>query len=368
MFDKTRAVFPDSIADCLTLLEAVCKGIAQVNTVHLATASQRLDRLTKPLGSLGRLENVAEQLAGIQDGQFPLRPDPAVMFTVAGDHGVVEEGIAAVPQAITAQMVHNFLAGGAGINALCRHGSIDLVVVDAGVKAELPHSSKLVSHKIAYGTANFTRGPAMTEAECLRALCLGMALARSAAAQGYTAIGLGEMGIGNTTPSTALLCAFLGFSPEVITGSGAGIPKRGLAHKQEVISEALRVNRTAIKGARALPTLAALGGLEIATLTGLILGGAEKRLAVMVDGFIATAAFVAARAFCPRVGEYCFFSHEAAESGHVRVLAALGQEPLLHLGMRLGEGTGAALGLSLLGASAAIYNDMATFEEAGVCV
>ena len=368
MFDKTHAAFPDSTADCLTLLETVCKGIAPVSPVHLVTARQRLDSLTKPLESLGKLENVAEKFAGIQEGRFPLRPEPAVMFTVAGDHGVVEEGIAAVPQTITAQMTHNFLAGGAGINALCRHGGIDLVVVDAGVKADLPESPMLVSRKIAYGTANFTKGPAMTEAQCLRALGLGIALARSAAVQGYNALGLGEMGIGNTTSSTALLCALLGFSPEVITGSGAGIPKRGLAHKQEVIAEALAANRTAIQRGRVLPTLAALGGLEIATLAGLILGGAEQRLAVMVDGFISTAAFVAARAFCPIVGEYCFFSHESAESGHVRVLAALGQEPLLNLGMRLGEGTGAALGLSLLGASAAIYNDMATFVEARVRV
>ena len=362
MFNLSQVTLPGPANLHENQLVTSCSAVAPLEERHGKRARARLDAQAKPVGSLGKLEMLAERLAGIQEGAFPLRASPAVMFTVAADHGVVEEGVAAVPQEITARMVGHFLAGGAGINALCRHGGVDLVIIDAGVKAALPESALLLSHKIAWGTANFTKGPAMTEAECLHALCLGLCLGRSAREQGFHVLGLGEMGIGNTTPSTALCCAFLGFSPDEITGAGAGIPHKGLAHKGAVIAAALEMHREQIRAGRPLPMLAALGGLEIATLAGLILGGAENRLAVMVDGFIATAAYVVARALCPKVEEYCFFSHVSAESGHAKVLEALGREALLDLGLRLGEGTGAALGVGVLGAAVAVYNEMAELE------
>jgi nicotinate-nucleotide--dimethylbenzimidazole phosphoribosyltransferase len=329
-------------------------------------ARAHLDNLAKPRGSLGRLEELAARLYCIQEGATPLRARPARMYTIAGDHGVVAEGVAACPQQVTAQMMGNFLRGGAAINALCATAGIDLVVVDAGVAVPLPDHPRLESAKIAPGTANMAKGPAMSREQCLAALELGADLARQAHERGYSALGMGEMGIGNTTSSTAMLCAYLGFAPDEITGMGAGIPSAGLAHKTAVIETALAVNRLAPADADPLAPLAALGGFEIAALAGLVIGGAARRMAVMVDGFIATAAFVAARALNPAVEGYCFFSHGSAEAGHAKALERLGHRPLLDLGMRLGEGTGAALGLFLLAAAADAFNSMATFEKAGV--
>jgi nicotinate-nucleotide--dimethylbenzimidazole phosphoribosyltransferase len=291
------------------------------------------------------------------------------MFTIAGDHGVVAEGVASSPKEVTALMVLNFLRGGAGINCLCEAAGADIRVVDAGVDAEpfQPHS-RLIDAKIARGTANMAKGPAMTLEQCARALQLGIDLAETARKDGIRVLGTGEMGIGNTTPSSALFCAYLGFSAVDMTGMGAGIPPAGLEHKTKVIQESLNVNREAVAGGDPLAVLAALGGFEIAALAGLIIGGAARNMAVMIDGFIATAAYVAAARLAPAVCDYCFFCHGSAEAGHGRVLEALGQKPLLDLGMRLGEGTGAALGFTLLDAAARIYNDMATFESAGIII
>ncbi len=331
-------------------------------------ARAHLDNLTKPRGSLGRLEDLAAQLYCIQGGPKPIAAGPARMLTIAGDHGVVKQGVAFAPQAVTAQMVLNFLNNGAGINALCGTAGIDHLVVDAGVIADFEPHERLIRAKIGRGTADLSQGPAMSPEECLRALELGLALAAKAEADGMRVIGLGEMGIGNTTPSSALLCAYLGLTPDEVTGMGAGTPPLGLAHKIEVIVEGLEANAAAVRSGEPTAILAALGGYEIAALAGLIIGAARRRMAVMVDGFIATAAYAAAARIAPAVSGFCFFSHSSAELGHGLVLQRLGQKALLDLGLRLGEGTGAALGIFLLKAAADIFNNMATFDSAGVTI
>ena len=351
-----------------TDLARVCEAVRPVSPQRELEATQRLDSLTKPLGSLGRLEDMARRLYAVQE-QRPLAARPARMVTIAGDHGVVEEGVASSPKEVTVLMVRNFLAGGAAINAICAGAGADLVVVDAGVDAPpfAPHPL-LVDGKVARGTANMAKGPAMTLEECAAAMRLGISVADKAAADGVRVLGMGEMGIGNTTASSALFCAYLGFDAAAMTGMGAGVPKAGLAHKARVIEEALAVNKSAVDSGDVFAVLAALGGLEIAALAGLVIGAAAKRMAVMVDGFIATAAFTAAWKLAPAVRDYCFFSHGSAEAGHVRALQELGEAPLLNLGMRLGEGTGAALGFMLLDAAARVFNDMATFEDAGIAL
>jgi nicotinate-nucleotide--dimethylbenzimidazole phosphoribosyltransferase len=290
------------------------------------------------------------------------------MVTIAGDHGVVREGVAAAPQETTGRMMAAFLQGGGAINALCAAAGVDFLLVDAGIAArpDLPPHPALRRAGIGPGVANIARGPAMGRKECLKALELGLSLAGEAGDKGYAALGTGEMGIGNSTASSALLCAYLVLPAAEMTGAGAGIPPAGLARKTEVITGALALHAKAVREKDPLARLAALGGYEIAALAGLILGGAARRLPVVIDGFIATAAFAAARSLAPATGDYCFFSHLSAESGHRLALKALGQNPLLDLGLRLGEGTGSALGLFLLDAAARVFNDMATLESAGI--
>lgn len=349
-------------------LKRECRAIAPLDPARLAEAQIRLDSLTKPVGSLGRLESMARQLHAIQESPT-ITARPARMITIAGDHGVVDEGVASSPRNVTVLMVRNFLAGGAAINALCAAAGADLLVVDAGVAAPpFPAHERLVSAKIAPGTANMVERPAMTHEQCMAALRLGVDLAEQSYRDGVRVLGMGEMGIGNTTPSSALFCAYFGFSAADMTGMGAGVPKSGLAHKSEVIEKALRRHADVIARGDPFAILAALGGLEIAALAGLILGASARRIAVMVDGFIATAAFAAAWKLAPAARGYCFFSHGSAEAGHAKVLAQLGETPLLDLGLRLGEGTGAALGFMLLDAAARVYNDMATFEDAGITI
>jgi nicotinate-nucleotide--dimethylbenzimidazole phosphoribosyltransferase len=350
------------------LLAAQCAAIRPLDPALRAAARQRQDSLTKPQGSLGRLEDLAAQLYAIQ-GELPLAVKPARMLTIAGDHGVVAEGVAACPQSVTLLMVNNFLRGGAAVNALCAAAGVDLRVVDVGVAADVPGNSPLlVRAKVARGTANLARGPAMSMAQCQQALETGVELALAARRDGVRVLGIGEMGIGNTTPSSALLCALLGFSPDEMTGMGAGTPSAGLGHKRKVIAAALELHARTVRQGDGAAILAALGGLEIAALTGVILGGAASRMPVVIDGFISTAAFAVAQKLAPAVGEYCVFSHASAESGHAAALARLGHKPLLDLGMRLGEGTGAALGIMLLEAAATAHNTMSTFAEAGIAL
>lgn len=329
-----------------------------------------LDSLAKPRGSLGRLEALAMQLALINaaaDMGLRLQVDPARIYACAADHGVAARGVSKFPQAVTAQMVQNFLSGGAAVNALAASADVQLFVVDAGVcGTEFPDAPNLVRCKIRQGSADISQGPAMTAAECLRALELGFELAAQAAKDGCRVVGTGEMGIANTTPATALYCAFLGLAPELITGPGTGLDQQGVRAKARIIRRAVDVNSQAVRSADPLQVLAALGGLEIACLTGLILGGAAHKLAVVVDGFISTAAYVAAWKIHPVIREYVFFAHASAEPGHRIVLKHLAARPILDLDMRLGEGTGVALALPILRAAAAMYMNMASFTRAGI--
>lgn len=347
-------------------LKQLLGAIAPADPALRAPGQARLDSLTKPQGSLGRLEELALKMFMANGGEMPLA-DPARIFTIAGDHGVCAEGVSAFPVEVTRQMVLNFLAGGAGINVLAATVGAQLFVVNAGVAGELfAEHPKLIQNKLGNGTANIALGPAMSQTTCERALRFGMDLADRALADGMRTLLTGDMGIGNTTPSTALYCAYLGLEPEAITGPGAGLGREGVRRKIEVIRRALAANAEAVQSRDPLAVLAALGGFEIATLAGLILGAAKNRQMVLVDGFISTAAYTAAWKLCPHVADYAVLSHASAEQGHKAAVQALGLEPLLHLGLRLGEGTGAATALFLLRSAADIFNKMATFAEAGV--
>lgn len=330
-------------------------------------AQAHLDNLTKPQGSLGDIETIARRLFCIQGGNSPISADPARIYTVAGDHGVAEEGVSSSPQCVTRQMVLNFLNNGAAINVLCKNSNCDLLVVDAGVCGEdFEEHPRLIRHKVAQGTRNMCREAAMSVDECLEALLLGISLADKAHNDGYRIIGTGEMGIANTTPSTALYCAYLQQSPTKITGMGTGIAPEQIPHKIAVIQKALALHARVIANENVFDILAALGGLEIATIAGLILGSAKHRMPIVVDGFISSAAWLAAWKLCPTVEDYSFFSHASAETGQQCLFAHTKYKPLLNLGLRLGEGTGAALSLPLFSAAAAIYNEMASFSDAGV--
>ena len=350
-----------------TLLQEISPElhIEPVSEAHVRAAQAHLDNLTKPQGSLGRLEELACRLFAMRQGRTPLAVAPAMMFTVAGDHGVAAQGVSAYPQAVTRQMVQNFLDGGAAINALCRTAGMELRVVDAGCVGGpyAPHPL-LLDRRIADGTADMTRGPAMSRGQCLEALRHGRSLADEAVGLGNVCLGAGEMGIANTTAATALYCAYLGLDAALVAGPGTGASADMVRHKAGVVRQALAVNRSRMRDA--IDTLACVGGFEIAVMAGIMLGAAEKRVPVLVDGFISTAAFVAARAICPHAGDYAILTHASAEPGYAVAMRKLGERPLLDLGLRLGEGTGAALAYNLLQQACAVFNDMATFASAGV--
>lgn len=330
-------------------------------------AQDYIDDLTKPKGSLGQLEDIASALYALSGGKRPLEVDPSILFTIAADHGVTAEGVSSAKQEVTRQMIENFLAGGAGINAICKSSGMGFIAVDAGVKGpEFAPHERLISAKIAQGTRNLAEGPAMTRRETLLALLLGFELTELARAGGRKSLGAGEMGIGNTTASSALYSAWLELSPADTVGAGAGLSAEQMRHKTRVVERAMAANRAAVASGDPLEILAALGGLEIAVMAGIMLGAARARLPMLVDGFIATAAFVAAWKLCPQVRDACFFAHASAEKAHAAVLGLLGRKPMLDLGMRLGEGTGAALGLCVLRAAASMFNEMASFSGAGV--
>ncbi len=353
-------------------LQNTLEKIAPVQKELSIQAQAHLDNLTKPQGSLARLEDVAKRLYCIQEGAEKLRVDPACMFTVAADHGITAEKISSFPQEVTRQMVLNFLAGGAGISVLCKNNAIDLKVVDAGcVGGPFAAHANLIDKRLGEGTKNFAQEPAMSRETCIKALCHGIDVATEAANNGYVTLGIGEMGIGNTTAATALFCAYLNLIPQDITGPGAGATPEAIHHKARVIASALALHKTPLTDGDAIDILATVGGFEIAVMAGMALGAAQHRMTLMVDGFISTAAFTAAMHICPHVAHYAILSHTSAEPGYGLVLQALSEKdcdalPLLHLGLRLGEGTGAALAIPLVRASAHIFNEMATFSQAKV--
>ena len=356
------------------LLELILPGlrIAPLLQKDLDDAQAHLDDLTKPQGSLGRLEDLAQRLYAMSGGQAPISVSPAIMLTVAGDHGVADQGVSPFPKAVTRQMVQNFFNNGAGVNVLCRTSGMDLRVVDAGCDGGPyePHAI-LIERRLGDGTADMSQGPAMSRETCLQGLRMGVELAQQLADEGYRCLGVGEMGIANSTAGTALYCTLLNMSPEQMTGPGAGANADMVRHKTEIVRKALAVNEPMLRDGDPINALAAVGGYEIVLMAGLMLGAASRRLPVLVDGFICSAAYVAALHICPQLADYAVLSHASAEPGHVRALSKLtGGEsrnnPLLHLSFRLGEGTGGAVAYHLLRCAAAMYNDMATFSSAGV--
>ena len=347
-------------------MESVSNTVAGIRNIDRAIDPQivaHLNDLTKPLGSLGRLEEIARQYCLVTGTAKP-RMGKKRICCFAGDHGVADEGVSAFPRAVTPQMVMNMLSGGAAINVLSRHAGADLVVVDVGVDDPLEHAQGLCRRKVRRGTDNMTRGPAMSLQEAEQAVTVGIELAKAAQKDGVTLIGTGDMGIANTTPATALFAAYTGCSVESITGRGTGIDDARLRHKIAVIQKALDVNRAQMT--TPLGILAAVGGFEIAGICGLALGAAACRMPVVVDGFISSAGALAACRICPAVKDYLFFSHLSQELGHKVVLQQIKARPILDLDMRLGEGTGAALAMLVIEGAVKIYNEMATFSSAGV--
>ncbi|WP_321783707.1 nicotinate-nucleotide--dimethylbenzimidazole phosphoribosyltransferase [Paraburkholderia sp. J94] len=326
------------------------------------TLQHLIDTKTKPPGSLGRLETLARQLGMIQRSTQPRVTRPA-MIVFAGDHGIAHEGVSPYPQAVTAQMVANFLAGGAAINAFSGVGGLELEIVDAGVAAPLPDSVQLVSVPIARGTHNFAHEPAMTRDEAIRALAAGAARVRHHAALGTNVIGFGEMGIANTSAAACLMSRLCNVPIDECVGRGTGLDNAGLAKKRNVLAAALAKHADVREP---LDVLATFGGFEIAMMTGAFLEAARQRMAILVDGFIATSALLVADSLAPNVRDYCVFAHASNEAGHRRMLDHFGGRELLALDLRLGEGTGAALAVPLLRAAVAFLNEMASFESAGV--
>lgn len=344
-------------------LQEMISRVEEPSDEDIAKARERLNNLTKPKGSLGRLEDIAAKMAAIKRSIKPSIRRKAI-FVFAGDHGVTAEGVSAYPREVTHQMVLNFLRGGAAINVLARHAGADVVVVDVGVDHDFGALEGLISKKIMRGTRNMRRGPAMTKREALESLRVGADLARDYAESGYDIIGLGDMGIGNTTPSSAITAVVCGLRPEEVTGRGTGIDDAGLGRKIEVIKDAMKIN--APDASDPLDVLAKVGGLEIGAIAGAVIGAASRRAAVIIDGFISTAGAAIALLMCPGAARYVFASHASVEIGHRALLRRFGLDPVLDLNMRLGEGTGAALAMGIIEAGCKIMSEMATFDEAGV--
>jgi len=345
------------------LLSNTVKMIKPLDKGAMEGARSRQDTLTKPLGSLGRLEALSIKLAGIQGKAIP-QIRHKVIFTMAGDHGVVAEGVSAYPREVTAQMIYNFLRGGAGINVLAHQVGARVVIVDMGVAAELEPHPKLVSRKVAPGTQDMLSRPAMTPLQAVRAIESGIELVGSEVAKGLDIVGTGDMGIGNTTASSVICAAMTGRAASEVTGRGAGLNDEQLAHKIEVVQRALAVNHPDPK--QPLDVLAKVGGFEIGGLVGVMLAAAAYRIPVVLDGFVSGAAALIATALAPRLKDFLIAAHVSVEAGHKVLLRHLGLEPLLNLDMRLGEGTGAVLGIFLAEAAARTLAEMSTFAEAGV--
>jgi len=347
----------------MKLLEKTIQEIHPIDRKWIDAASRRQLELTKPPGSLGRLEEIANRCAAIRES-FELSASHPRIVLFAADHGVCAEGVSAYPQEVTAQMVLNFLRGGAAINALARSAGIELKVVDIGVATPLPSSNDLIGRRVAPGTRNFCQEPAMTEAETTIALETGIELACDAAIAGCDLLGFGEMGIGNTTSASAIAAALTGQPIAAVVGCGAGADDACMTRKRAAIQRALALHSASL--GNPLGILRCVGGFEIAAMCGFCLGAAARRVPVVMDGFIATAAAALAVRLCPASSGYLFASHRSAEPGHAYFLAMLDQEPLLQLGMRLGEGTGATLAMNLIQAAIAAFTGMATFAAAGV--
>jgi nicotinate-nucleotide--dimethylbenzimidazole phosphoribosyltransferase len=344
-------------------LQDTLQKIAPLNAEAMERARARQDDLTKPQGSLGRLEELSIQVAGIT-GEVINSLDDKVIITMAADHGVAHSGVSAFPAEVTPQMVYNFLRGGAGINVLAAHVGARVVVVDMGVAADFEPMPELVRRKINYGTRDLSEGPAMTREEAVRAVETGIEVFEAELARELNIVGTGDMGIGNTTPSSAITAVVTGLPIETVTGRGTGVDDAGLAHKREIIARALRVNQP--RPDDALDILAKVGGYEIGGIAGVILGAAAHRVPVVIDGFISGAGALIAAGLSATATQYMIAAHSSVEIGHRAILKQLGLRPIMDLEMRLGEGTGAALGISVVEAACKVLAQMATFSEAGV--
>ncbi len=344
-------------------IEEAIKKIKPLNEELMVEAQKRLDNLTKPKGSLGRLEELAKKVVGITGKKNP-EIKKKVIFTMAGDHGVVEEGVSAFPQEVTPQMVYNFIKGGAGINVLARHIRARVMVVDMGVAASLEKREGLIIKKIGYGTKNMAKKPAMTREEAIKSIEAGIEVFEEEYEKGIDILGLGDMGIGNTTPSSAITAVITGRPAKEVTGRGTGINDGIFDNKIKVIKRAIELNKPNPKDP--IDVLAKVGGFEIGGLAGSFLAATAHRVPVVTDGFIVTAGALIAFELESRVKDYIFASHSSVEVGHRAILEKMGLRPLLNLDMRLGEGTGACLGINLIEVGVKILTQMATFESAEV--
>lgn len=345
------------------LYEQTCRAINPVSKTWLDKAGQRLDSLTKPRRSLGYLEEIAARVVAVLQQEHP-GIEKKRIFVFVGDHKVVEEGVSAYPAEVTGLMVKNFLAGGAAINVLARQARAEIEVITVGMAEDPGQLPGLLNFNIKRGADNIARGPAMTTEETLRAIAVGIQRAEAAIDQGVSMLASGDMGIGNTTPSTALFAVLLDLPVADMVGPGTGLDRDGIRKKKQVVEKAIAVNKAVC--ANPLGTLSALGGLEIAALCGLYLGAAARSRIAVVDGFISSAAALAAMRMAPAVKDYLFFSHMSAEPGHRLFFAQEKLRPIIDLDMRLGEGTGAAIAMQIIEDAVAIYNEMATFSEANI--
>ena len=345
-------------------IEKIIQNIKPINFKLIEEAKKRLDNLTKPQGSLGRLEDFASQMVGITGNLNP-EIKKRVIFVMAGDHGVANEKVSAYPQEVTYQMVLNFIKGGAGINVLARHIGAEILVVDMGVAKDFSSENGLIIRKIAYGTKNIAKGPAMSKDEAERAIIAGIEVFEEELnKKGIDIIGLGEMGIANTTSSSAIVACLTKSKVEEVTGRGTGLNQEQIKNKIKVIKKALEVNKPNPQDG--LDVLSKVGGFEIGGLVGCILAAASHRVPIVIDGFISCASALIAIKLAPLTKDYIFASHNSVEKGHIIALKYMGKIPMFDLGMRLGEGTGAALGISLVEAGVKILTQMATFADAGV--
>ena len=343
-------------------LEQALNSIGSLNMNLVERAQARLDSLTKPLGSLGRLEDIVKQLVGITGDLFP-KVDKKTVVIMCADNGVVEEGVSSCPKSVTATVTKNFTRGFTGINVLSRHAGADILVVDIGIDQDILVKGVL-NRKIRKGTSNMAKGPAMSRAEAVRAIETGIGIVADLKARGVNLLGTGEMGIGNTTSSSAVASILIGADIDSMVGKGSGLDKNGLENKKMVIKKAIELNKPDSKDA--MDVLAKVGGFDIAGLAGCFIGAAASRLPIVIDGFISAAAALVAVRMNPLVRKYLFPSHGSAEPGHKIIMEALGMEPMLNLGMRLGEGTGAALAFHIIDAAVSAYIGMGTFDDANI--
>ena len=346
------------------MLDTTVQAIKAVNASVFEEAHERLRNQAKPAGSLGVLETIGARLAAIS-GKLDVKLTHKKVLICAGDHGVVEEGVSLFPQEVTQQMVFNFVGGGASVNVLARHAHADVQVIDAGVNFEFPQDLPLFHKKVGMGTANFAKGPAMSREDAIASIEKGIEVVNEVCAQGPVDIlATGDMGIGNTAASTAIIAAFSGLDVGLLTGRGTGIDDDALEHKIKTVQKALEVNKP--NPDDALDVLAKVGGYEIGALAGLVLGAAAKGVPVVCDGLISTAGALIACEIAPQAKEYLFASHRSVEAGHRFMHERLGLEPLLDFGLRLGEGTGATIAMEILDLSTRVLAEIKTFAELGI--